>query len=146
MQEVIINPTIALEAQNGEFLEINDFLQEADEEVIQIIRQNLDFNLNGPLAPPEEPLHADILQVPHVNHPIEPMIDEEIPLHMLVDPIILSQIQKMRMMKPSRITMLTWVSLMLVQSLLEKSPSLIPPSYEGITKLHLKPQCFGSLQ
>lgn len=49
MQEVIINPAAAPGALNGDILELNDLLQEADqvEEVIQPV-ENPGLNLNDP--------------------------------------------------------------------------------------------------
>lgn len=47
MQEVIIN--LAVADLNGDFLELNNFIQDADEEVIHLIEQNPGFGPNNPL-------------------------------------------------------------------------------------------------
>lgn len=48
MQEVIINIVVALGVGNGDFLELNDLMQNANEEVIQLIGQDPGFDLNDP--------------------------------------------------------------------------------------------------
>lgn len=48
MQEVIINPVVAPEIQNGNAMADNNLPNVAKEEAIQIIGQNPSFDLNGP--------------------------------------------------------------------------------------------------
>jgi len=55
MQEVIINPAAAPDAMNEGFLELNDLMQEANEEVIKLATQNHDLNLNDlPIEPVQQ--------------------------------------------------------------------------------------------
>lgn len=85
MQEVIINPVAAPEADDGAFLHMNDHLQNDNVEVVELVGQDPGLNLNNP---PQIILqqHLNLLQFPHLNHPIEPVIDdEEIPLDMPMD-------------------------------------------------------------
>lgn len=84
-QEVIINPLHASEVQNGEFLEINDLMAEEEEEIIQSMAQNpgCEIDLN---ALPAGPIAQEVVEVPPIVLPQEPLVDEEIPLHMLIDP------------------------------------------------------------
>jgi len=84
MQEVIIN--IAVADLNGDFLELNNFIQDADEEVSHLIEQNPGFGPNNPLDNQEQQNQQQPFgDIPHLNLPIEPMIVEEVPLHMLMD-------------------------------------------------------------
>lgn len=81
----------APDALNGDFLELNDFMHDVEEEVIQVVGQNPSFDLNNlpvnqenvPPANQEQFQFAEEMQFSHL--PIEPMIDDEIPLHMLMD-------------------------------------------------------------
>lgn len=102
MQEVIINPAAAPDAMNEGFPELNDLMQGAGEEVIQVAQN---FNLNDlpaePIPVQQQVNNED--QIPHVNLPIDPVIDDsddEIPLHMLLDGN--GQNQWMRIMKNSK--------------------------------------------
>lgn len=88
MQEVIINLAAAPDAFNGGFLELNDLEQEADEEVIHLMGQNQGFDLNDPPENQEQlDQQQDHVEVrfPHLNFPLQPMIDAVIPIHMLMD-------------------------------------------------------------
>lgn len=88
MQEVIINPAAAPDAMNEGFLELNNLMQEADEEVIQLAAQNHGFNLNDLPAETVQQQVNEEVHIPHVNLSIEPVIDdsyEEIPYHMLLN-------------------------------------------------------------
>lgn len=86
MQEVIINPVEAPGASNGGFLELNDLNQNATVEVIQIVGQNPRLDLNAPVVNLEQHQPPDDLGIPHLDLPIELVIDdEEIPLDMLMD-------------------------------------------------------------
>lgn len=88
MQEVIINPVNIPDAVNEGFLELNDLIQEADEEVIQLAAQNPSIDLNDPPAEPVLQQQLEKAEIPHVDLPIEPVIhdeEDEIPYHMLLD-------------------------------------------------------------
>jgi hypothetical protein len=83
MQEVIIHPAIATDTING------GFVHEANEVAIQNFGQNLGLDLNDP--PKNQANGNDVDQAqaneevdfPHLNFPIQPLIDEEI-LHDLL--------------------------------------------------------------
>lgn len=85
MQEVIINPIAAAGDGAGDFIEINDFIQNAivEEEVIQLEQQMPDQPINLVQMAMQE-LNQPI---PNLNLPIDHMIDdeEEIPLGQLLD-------------------------------------------------------------
>lgn len=85
MQEVIFNTVAPLGAGEGDFLEIIDLAQNVAEEVIQPVQQVQGVDLNDP---PQQILQQNIddMGIPHLNLPIEPIIDdEEIPFDMLMD-------------------------------------------------------------
>jgi hypothetical protein len=73
MQEVIINPVAAPVPQDGNALADNNMRNIAEEKVIQIVGNNQNLDLNGPLAALEQQLFQDDHpEFPHLNFPIEP--------------------------------------------------------------------------